>query len=233
MSALAYKQTHLNAAQSLNTLVLRDALAALSLYQKKIHILDLGTLYPASLDFFNQYHCKLTVADAVDTLCAFTHKKISIAQQEKQSQNNVKNNSTNINKSNKTGSVQQSTYQFIHTLFTNLVPDSQTFDLVLGWDSLNYMRSEDRREFINYLSQYTHSHSLLHTFITTSQYICPSPAKFIIKKSDHVDYFEHGEKVDHHPFTRYQMKKEFPGLSITKAILMRNGLQEIAFRFKQ
>ncbi len=212
MAISAYqRQEHL--AQSLNTLILRDALSALSLYSSKLRALDLGPAHPETVSFFNQYNCKLYIMDATQLIVGQEKYNFKESKQEL-------NTATDENVTTR-----------LENLFTKFIPANQEFDLILSWDILNYIDNTLRKFLVNYLSQHTHSHSLLHTFIATSQYINEAPGNFYIQSGDSVFFEPRGSQVEHIPFTRYEIQKHMPNMQVTKAILMRNGLQEMALRF--
>lgn len=205
-SAPVLEQAPAPVPQFLNSQVLREILTALDAQADKFTVLDLGPARASSVEFFNAFDCRLTITDAIQAL---VKRQAEAAQAEEPDVL-----PTDVN-----------------DLLDDVVPSTRQFDLILGWDVLDHLDTHWRQQLINWLAHHAHPHTLLHVLLTTSQFSQAEPGRYAIEASGSLAYLPQGERVEHTPLTRYQLQKTLPQLAVVKAILMRNGLQEMALHF--
>lgn len=206
MSAPALEHAPAPVPQYLNSQVLREILAALDTQVHKFTVLDLGPARASSIEFFNAFDCRLTISDAIQAL---VRRSVDASQAE----------------------APDALPSGVADLFADVVPAARQFDLILGWDVLDHLDTQWRQQLIEWLTQHAHPHTLLHVLLTTSQFSQDEPGRYAIEASGSLAYLPQGARIEHTPLTRYQLQKTLPQLAVVKAILMRNGLQEMALHF--
>ncbi len=166
-----------------------------------IRIFDLGRVQSSSIDFFSGYPCYLTLVDAIESLAR-------IRDEDDLDEAGLK--------------------QHIETL----IPlQSRPYDLILIWDSLNYLCSRVFPLVHQRLLQLCHRHSQVHGFLYTSQLQYDRPWRFHILTEDRMACQANpGCEVRTAPMNSLAMMNRMPGFRMQRSVLMRNGMQEFMLR---
>jgi len=165
-------------------------------------ILDLGSAQPESFNFYSQHDCYITIADCIQELIALTWPKTD------------KPNSDLSDK--------------IQEIINTALPRADIkYDVILLWDSLNYIQPKILPFIHNYLLKFTSTKTIVHGFLLTSE-SCPKQNgifKILSAKQIHHSLVT-TEIVQHSPLTPITINKVMPNFKYSRAVLMRSGLQE-------
>jgi len=171
-------------------------------------ILDLGVAQSESFRFYSEHNCYLTIADCLEFLTSLTLTEARLTE--------------------KTSSALFSKIE----RFLNL-PDVK-YDLILCWDSLNYIQPEILAPLSLYLSNFCNNNTLIHGFLLTSESYPKERGQFKIISTNNIEYKVNLNEISQHsPLTPYSINKGMPEFNYSRSVLMRNGLQEFMLNRKQ
>ncbi len=161
-------------------------------------ILDTGTAQPESFNFYSEHCCYLTIADCI-------HELIQLDWPEEDNPNSV-----------------------ILKKIQDIFPATRIkYDLILGWDSFNYINPKILPHLHNHLLDFCHKDTIIHGFLLTSENYPSKPGSFKIISADKIQHsVSTRQEKQHTPLTPIAINRYFPGFKYARSVLMRSGLQE-------
>ncbi len=171
---------------------------------RKPEILDLGSAQPDSFNFYSQHAGYLTIADCIDSL-------------------------TNL-----TWPDEDSPNQSLHAALEKIIPNTgKQYDLVLCWDSFNFINPKILPFIHDHLLQFCSNKTLIHGFLFTSENRPIHPAVFKILDACQIQHAVTTNKtIRHTPLTPLAINKYMPNFRYARSVLMRSGLQEFVLTRK-
>ena len=170
----------------------------------KPRILDLGEAQTDSFNFYSEHSCYLTIADCIQTLIQLNWP----------------------NEENPNALLTQKIEKIIP--YTN-----KKYDLILGWDSFNYIPPKILPFVHNHLLQFCTKKTIIHGFIFTSENRPKETGRFKIFKANEIKHTVRSDEVARHtPLTPYTINKAMPNFKYARSVLMRSGLQEFMLTTK-
>ncbi len=171
---------------------------------RTMRIMDLGRVQSASIDFFSNFPCYLTLADAVEALSQVDDDE-AISDTQLQAQ--------------------------VEAL---IPLQAQPYDLVLLWDSLNHLPQRIFPLVYHHLRKLCHSQTRLHGFLHTSQMQYDRPWQYRILSCDRMASLPNpGQPLRTGPMNSLTLMNRMPGFAMHKSVLMRNGMQEFILQTQQ
>lgn len=161
-------------------------------------ILDLGEAQPDSFNFYSEHSCYLTISDCIKQL-------------------------TNLSWPEEDNPNALLTKKIEHIIpFQNI-----KYDLILAWDSFNYIPLQILPIVHNHLLQFCTNKTIIHGFIFTSEYYPKETGMFKILESERIQHLIMDEEtIRHTPLTPHAINRAMPNFKYSRSILMRSGLQE-------
>jgi hypothetical protein len=109
----------------------------------------------------------------------------------------------------------------------------EQFDVILGWDIINYLDEDDIRRFSRFIAPYTKPDALCFFSVITQKNMAMQPAKYRIMAEDslHCEQYD----CDECPSPRFtqsrllELMKEFQA---HRSFLLQNGRQEQILRIR-
>lgn len=170
----------------------------------KPKILDLGQAQPDSFNFYSEQAGYLTIADCINPL-------------------------TNLQWPD-----ENSPNQILAENLEKIIPTTNTqYDLILGWDSFNFIHPKILPYVHNHLLNFCTNKTLIHGFLFTSENQPKHPSTFKILGSDKIQHSVTTDEVlQHTPLTPLAINKYMPNFKYARSVLMRSGLQEFVLTRK-
>jgi len=170
----------------------------------KPRILDLGEAQADSFNFYSEHSCYLTIVDCIQTL-------IDLNWPDTESPN-----------------------AFVTQQIEKIIPYSnKQYDLILGWDSFNYISPKILPFVHNHLLKFCTKKTIIHGFIFTSENHPTKTGVFKILKANEIKHtVRSNDIVRHTPLTPYTINKAMPNFKYARSVLMRSGLQEFMLTTK-
>ncbi len=166
-----------------------------------LRILDLGSVQSSSIDFFSDYSCYLTIADAIKKL---TEIDIACELEDKVLRERVE---------------------------THLMFESQPYDIILVWDCLNHLSPAVFPLVYEKLLQACHKKSHMHGFLYTSEMHYSRPGQFYILADDKMACYQNQSPlIRSRPMNSMMLMNKMPGFTLDRSVLIRNGMQEFILR---
>jgi len=165
---------------------------------RRSRVLDLGPAIGANVSFFRSYRCQLYIADIHRVLVA-----------------------------NQNG--------FLHhpeTLETRLAKELEAaedtlYDLILGWDLLNYLTPEQVEIVGHRLADPCHPKGLVFFLISTLPQLPKQPIRFSVVDTETLEYGNESTATRPCPLYREpDIKRHLPTFIVETSFLLRNGMQE-------
>lgn len=172
--------------------------------ESKPGILDLGQAQPDSFNFYSEHACYLTISDCIQSL-------------------------TNLRWPEE-GNPNQALEKILEDLF----PFSKTsYDLILVWDSFNYIDTKILPFLHNHLLKFCTNKTIIHGFSFTSEYYPKDAGVFKILDADKIQHsVTNKDVIRNTPLTPYAINKVMPNFKYARSVLMRSGLQEFMLTIK-
>ena len=171
--------------------------------ETKYHILDIGPPSSANVHFFSRYYCRLTIEGSQQKLAALR-------------------NETELDKIE----IQQR----IQALFPYTKKEHGEFDLILCWDTLNYLKPAVFSAFMQHISQFARSGTYLHAFISPRQTMSETPPTYQILDESRMCYSASSETIASPSYHQPDLRELTPQFSIQRSVLLKNGMQEYLFK---
>lgn len=170
----------------------------------KPSILDLGNAQPESFNFYSERACYLTILDCIQQL-------INLNWPEEDTPNQV-----------------------LTEKIAAIIPASKTqYDLILVWDSFNYIHPKVLPFLHNHLLQFCTGKTIIHGFGFTSEYYPKEPGVFKILEGNKIQHLvTSADVIRHTPLTPHAINKVMPNFRYNRSVLMRSGLQEFMLTSK-
>ena len=165
---------------------------------RKYNILDTGPALRENVDFFSQFRVRLHIDDFYSSFRDFDF----FAPVDECSPEN---------------------------LFSYLLPlpKKTSFDMILLWDVLNYMKLEDCGHLFDYLGRYSHRGTLVFAMLYTRKEIPEVPTSFRIQDREQLHYDFNSSIMKSCPgHEGPSFEKRLGRFSITNSYLLRNGFKE-------
>lgn len=169
----------------------------------KVNILDLGPPLSSNVEFFSSYPCRLYIADWLQSLPL-------------------------------DGGcwAKHSTFSPLYSeLFT--FEKSDQFDVILGWDIINYLGEEDIRRFSRFIAAHTKANALCFFSLATQKHMTVQPARYRISREDSL-CCQHAEcDMCLSPrFTQSRLLELMQEFQAHRSFLLQNGCQEQVLRIR-
>ncbi|GBE09977.1 hypothetical protein BMS3Bbin12_02104 [bacterium BMS3Bbin12] len=172
----------------------------------RVSILDLGPAIGGNIEFFGRFPCALHIADAVGALAGLRPEIDP-----------------------ETGAVRTAP---LEAEIRRQLPGAggDTFDVILGWDLLNYLDGPVFSAFAAQLRPLLRHGTRLHAFLWSQPRMPVFPARFRILDAAHMG-FEASDRTRECPrYTQRDLERRLPGLHVQRSVLLRSGLQEYVFQ---
>ncbi len=171
---------------------------------EKPKILDLGEAQPDSFNFYSGQAGYLTIADCIKPLSKLQWPEV------------------------------ENPNPILTKQIEEIIPPSKTqYDLILGWDSFNFIPSKILPFIHNHLLGFCTKKTLIHGFLFTSENRPVQPSSFKILDSDKMQHSVANDQVlQHTPLTPLAINKYMPNFKYARSVLMRSGLQEFVLTRK-
>lgn len=167
-------------------------------------ILDLGEAQPDSFNFYSEHACYLTISDCIQQL-------IHLRWPEEDNPNQV-----------------------LTEKIEAIIPSANIqYDLILAWDSFNYIHPKILAFLHNHLLQFCTKKTIIHGFSFTSEFHPKEPGIFKILEANKIQHsVTSAETIRHSPLTPLTINKVMPNFKFARSVLMRSGLQEFMLTTK-
>ena len=164
----------------------------------KPKILDLGRAQPDSFNFYSEHNCYLTIADCIQPF-------INLSWPAGENPNGV----------------------LMEKIAKTISAPEKKYDLILAWDSLNYINPKVLPFVHNHLLNFCTNKTIIHGFVFTSETYPTESGDFKIIDSDKIQHsVANNEVIRHSPLTPHAINKAMPSFKYARSVLMRSGLQE-------
>jgi len=110
------------------------------------------------------------------------------------------------------------------------IPRETRFDIILGWDLINYFRTDELAPLIRYIGRFCRPGSFLFAISSTLKEIPASPTNFKIQDAETLIYEPGATRM--RPCPRYvprDLGRLMSGFHVRNSYLLRNGMQEYLF----
>jgi len=206
MALISLKPVEGNSYES-NSPLLFDVLSKIN-QDEFYEILDIGPANSTSIEYFNNYHCKIHICDSMDELCEMTTDKLNT-----------------INKLNRAFVKALSLYKH----------QKNKIGIVLLWDLPNYLQPEILSSLIQFLEQHTNKKIIIHAYIHTSRLMPASPGRYSIIQHNNVlmQNDNIGDKTECPMYYQDALHKYMKPFKVKRSVLQANGIQEYLFSLKQ
>jgi SAM-dependent methyltransferase len=164
-------------------------------------VLDLGSAVGANVAFLSQYAGTIRVEDLYRTLAAARF----------------------FDHGEET--VEESTFERFVS-----IPHDARFDIILGWDLINYFRRDELAPLIRYIGRFCRPGSFLFAISSTLKEIPATPTNFKIQDAETLIYEPGATRM--RPCPRYvprDLGLLMSGFHVRNSYLLRNGMQEYLF----
>lgn len=185
---------------------------------RKYGVLDLGPAHGATVDYFSQYSCKLTIADLYHSLMAY------------RAEPGVERPPGRAEEPEDEAEAAAERVR----VFEQLLPyDGDTrFDLILAWDLLNYLEPEEIGAIGQRLASFSYGKTKLFAMIAMHKEIPARPCAFKIRDAETLEYEALAQRTRPAPrHTEPALQRLMTGFDVASTCVLRNGLQEYVFAF--
>jgi methyltransferase family protein len=172
---------------------------------RKLQVLDLGPAVGSNVEFLSQFGCKIYIEDLFAALEA-----------------------RGAGEGNGGGEGAEAGPQF----FADFLPTSESasFDVVLAWDTFNYLSRKELGYLIRHLSPFCHPGTLVFALISFQKQIPARPIRFRIVDPQKLAYEMRTTAVRPAPrFTPAEMNDLLRGFRVDRSFLLQHGIQEYLF----
>ncbi|PYV38462.1 MAG: hypothetical protein DMG09_11925 [Acidobacteria bacterium] len=110
------------------------------------------------------------------------------------------------------------------------IPRETRFDIILGWDLINYFRTDELAPLIRYIGRFCRPGSFLFAISSTLKEIPATPTNFKIQDAETLIYEPGATRM--RPCPRYvprDLGRLMSGFHVRNSYLLRNGMQEYLF----
>ncbi|MBN4073816.1 hypothetical protein JYT10_00025 [Beggiatoa alba] len=169
----------------------------------KVNILDLGSPLSRNVDFLSSYFCRLYIADWLQSLPL--------------------------------DGAHWGGHAAFSPLFSEMLPLQSTdkFDVILGWDIINYLSVENIKSFSRFLAKHTNPKALCFFSLATRKEMPAQPAKYHIVAEDTLHYEQLGYESCQSPrFSQSRLLEMMPEFLPQRSFLLQNGRQEQVLRIR-
>ena len=171
--------------------------------EHKWGILDLGPARAANLEVLSRFRCRLLIEDI--------HELISKL-------------------SSDTAEAKAELSAWFEQWAQNVSPAS--IDVVIAWDIFNYLNAELGRCFIDLLEPLLKPKAYIYLLVYSQKEMSALPIPFKIISDDRLEYQAPTKATRPCPrFNQTDIKKFLPQLTVSKSVLLRNGIQEYLLRY--
>ena len=187
---------------SINSPLLFDMLTALLPAQQHI-ILDVGQASGSSIDYFNDYWCKVFIADFASKV----HKLDPVTIDNRHKWHRTLVRSIGLYKRNRAG-----------------------LDVILLWDLPNYLSPDHLKGLISYLLPHVSEHVLIHAYLYSARRMPARPANYHIQanRTIAVNYGTE-DSVDSPMYHQTVLQKYLAPFTVKRAVMLSSGIQEYLF----
>jgi len=168
---------------------------------RKIQVLDLGSAVGSNVEFLSRYDCKLYIEDLYAALAA---------------------------RGPALGEGEQAGPQFFADFLP--LPDTVRLDVVLAWDTFNYLSRRELAYLVDRLRRYCQPGTLIFSLISILKQIPAQPIRFRIVDEERLAYDLRTAAL--RPSPRYapaELTEILSGFRVDRSYLLRHGIQEYLF----
>jgi len=164
------------------------------------HLLDIGSANSSSIEFLNDYQCKIHICHCIDDLLNLTLEDLNTPN--KLNRAFVKALGLYKNHNNKIG-------------------------IIMLWDLPNYLQPEILQGLIKFLMQHIHDKAIIHTYIHTTRLMPAIPGNYAIEKSGKVAMQNNlDSSTDCPAYYQEELHKHMSPFRVRRSVLQANGIQE-------
>lgn len=171
--------------------------------RKKVNILDLGQPLASNVEFLSSYQCRLYIGDWLQSLPL--------------------------------DGEHWAEHPAFSPLFSELLPfnSQEQFDVILGWDIVNYLSEENIRRFSRFIAVHMRPDALCFFSLATQKDMAAQPAKYRIMAEDTLHCEQHdGEFCSSPRFTQSRLLELMPEFQPYRSFLLQSGRQEQILRIR-
>lgn len=168
---------------------------------RKLQVLDLGPAVGSNVEFLSQFGCKLYIEDLYAALAA----------------------------RGPGGADGEEAGPHFFAEFLPL-PEGTRFDVVLAWDTVNYLTRRELRHLVRHLRPACPPGAYVLVLVSILKQIPAQPYRFRIQDEQHLVY--EPRTTAHRPSPRFapaEMNDAFRGFRVDRSFLLRHGIQEYLF----
>ncbi len=167
-------------------------------------VLDLGPAVGENVRFFSQLACKIYIADLYESL--FAPRALQL----------------------------ESSRAFRLMLERDLPStDGQPVDVILAWDLLNYLKTDEQQALAEAISSYCHRTTQLFAMVITHKEMPATPTVFHVLDRQHLAFERDPQWQRSSPrYTEPDIRRGLPDFEVDVSFLLRNGLQEYMLSYR-
>ena len=108
--------------------------------------------------------------------------------------------------------------------------DTQPFDLILCWDTLNYLSRPELQDLARGLAERMHPGTHLHAFLASQRAIPAAPGRYRILTSEKLRYEPCSPSMQVNPrHSKADLARYFQPFVRSRSYLLRHGVEECLF----
>lgn len=198
------KTPHKQNYQSLNSPLLFDLLNKIPT-DKKHTILDISNANSDSIDFFNDYTCKLFITNSITEIHKLSPDSIN---------------------------TQHKWHRALVKSMGFYKKDKAELDIILLWGLANYLPPDQLKQLIEYLLPQCSERTYLHAYIFNSEKMTDSPSNYRIKNNNKIGvYPQNTEKEITCPMYHLSdLQQHLSPFKLEHSVMLSSGIQEYLFQ---
>ena len=180
---------------------------------RKLQVLDLGPATGSNVEFLSQFGCKIYIEDL---FAALTARAVSL-------EDDAPGGRTEEGTEG-----EEAGAQFFADFLPS--PEAVSFDVVLAWDTFNYLTRRELGAFLQQLAPLCHSGTVVFAMISILKQMSAAPIRFRIVDEQSLAYELRTQ--DERPAPRYHpadLNELLRGFRVDRSFLLRHGVQEYLF----
>lgn len=217
------EHTDVTAPETFRSGLFTQLTAGLSNEQRTV-VLDIGPACAANIAFFSAYRCRLRIMDMLDALPPLVEHATAPAAASVRGR-------TTADAPARVAAGEEGEPPMPAWL-ERLAADDEPADIVLAWDSFNYLAREDFPAWTGQLIELMQRGAYLHTLIATQATLPQRPARYDIVDAGHLCRLP-AAGVGQGTAPRYhqtELLRLMPGFEVVRSILLQDGWQEYLLR---
>ncbi len=207
---------------SFRSVLFAQLVAGLSVDERTV-ILDMGPARAANIRFFSAYRCRVIIGDMLHLLPRLaTHAEAWTG--------------SIIRHAGRAAADGVDSHDKVATpVWLEALPrDEEPADMVLAWDSCNYLSLDDYPAWVERVAQGMRPGALLHAFMATQAQLPDPPCIYDIREPQCLDRrVASGAQLGASPrYHQTELLRLMPRFEVERSVLLQDGWQEYLFRLR-